>query len=158
MASEVSTSITKLRKSSSGCSPSKPMIMRVKPCVRVQRMRRFRMVDMCKGKKSNDFNTLMMSSMLDSTWYGISKIRSQHHRILPRTSLNLHLTYHLRTRSVPVVDGWPLLSDEWLTTGVGLTLGLVRRCRLRPSSCCCRWRTGVKGLQPWGASGRWRDK
>jgi hypothetical protein len=64
----------------------------------------------------------------------------------------------LRTRSVPVVDGWPLLSDEWLTTGVGLTLGLVRRCRLRPSSCCYRWRTGAKGLQPWGASGRWRDK
>jgi hypothetical protein len=31
-------------------------------------------------------------------------------------------------------------------------------CRLRPSSCCCRWRTGAKGLQPWGASGRWRDK
>jgi hypothetical protein len=55
----------------------------------------------------------------------------------------------LRTRSVPVVDGWPLLSDEWLTTGVGLTLGLVRRCRLRPSLCCCRWRTGAKGLQPW---------
>jgi hypothetical protein len=65
---------------------------------------------------------------------------------------------HLRTRSVPVVDGWPLLSDEWLTTGVGLTLNLVCRCRLRPSSCCCRWRTGAKGLQPWGAFGRWRDK
>jgi hypothetical protein len=65
---------------------------------------------------------------------------------------------HLRTRSVPVVDGWPLLSDEWLTTGVGLTLGSMCRCRLRLSSCCCRWRTGAEGLQPWGASGRWRDK
>jgi hypothetical protein len=64
----------------------------------------------------------------------------------------------LRTRSIPVVDGWSLLSDEWLTTGVGLTLGLVRRCRLWSSSCCCRWRTGAKGLQPWGASERWRDK
>jgi hypothetical protein len=51
MASEVSTSIIKLRRSSSGCSPSKTMIMRVKPYVRVSRMRRFRMVDMCKEKK-----------------------------------------------------------------------------------------------------------
>jgi hypothetical protein len=83
MASEVSTSIIKLRKSSSVCSPSKPMIMRVKPYVRVSRMRRFRMVDMCKGKKNNDFKALMMPSVSDCTWYGISKIRSQHHRILP---------------------------------------------------------------------------
>jgi hypothetical protein len=51
MASEVSTSIIKLRKSCSGCSPLEPMIMRVKPYVRVSRMRRFRMVEMCKGKK-----------------------------------------------------------------------------------------------------------
>jgi hypothetical protein len=63
----------------------------------------------------------------------------------------------LRTRSVPVVDGWPLLSDEWLTTGIGLTLGLVRRCRLRPSSCCCRLRTCAKGLHEdqERPSGRW---
>jgi hypothetical protein len=51
MASEVSTSFIKLRKSSSGCLPSKPMIMRVKPYVRLSRMRRFRMVDMCKREK-----------------------------------------------------------------------------------------------------------
>jgi hypothetical protein len=70
------------------------MIKRVKPYVRVSRMRRYRMVDMCKGKKNNDFNALMMSLMWDCTWYGISKIHSQHHRILPRTSLDLHLTYH----------------------------------------------------------------
>jgi hypothetical protein len=43
------------------------MIMRVKPYVRVSRMRRFRMVDMCKGKKNNDFKALMMSSMSDCT-------------------------------------------------------------------------------------------
>jgi hypothetical protein len=67
MASEVSISIIKLRKSSSGCSPSKQMIMRVKPYVRVSRMRRFRMVDMCKGKENNDFKALMMSSMSDCT-------------------------------------------------------------------------------------------
>jgi hypothetical protein len=78
---------------------------------------------------------------------------------ISRCVLSMHSSRgRLRTRSVPVVGGWPLLSDEWLTTGVGLTLGLVCRCRLRPSSCCCRWRTGAKGLQPWGASGRWRDK
>jgi hypothetical protein len=30
---------------------SKPMTMRIKPCVGISRMRRFRMVDMCKGKR-----------------------------------------------------------------------------------------------------------
>jgi hypothetical protein len=30
---------------------SKPMIMRVKPYVGKSRIRRYRMVDMCKGKK-----------------------------------------------------------------------------------------------------------
>jgi hypothetical protein len=114
MASEVSTSIIKLRKSSSSCSPSKPMIMRVKP--RVSRMRRFRMVYMCKRKKNNDFKALMMSSMSDCTWYGISKIRSQHHRILPCTSLDLHFTYHLligkthmKFRSTTVQNSYALL-------------------------------------------------
>jgi hypothetical protein len=78
---------------------------------------------------------------------------------ISRCVLSMHSSRgRLRTRSVPVVDGWPLLSDELLTMGVGLTLGSVRRCRLRPSSCCCRWRTSAKGLQPWGASRRWRDK
>jgi hypothetical protein len=76
MASELSKSIIKLRKSSSGCSPSKPMIMRVKPYARVSRMRIFRMVNMCKGKRNNDFKALLMSSMSDCTWYGISKIHS----------------------------------------------------------------------------------
>jgi hypothetical protein len=69
---------------------------------------------------------------------------------ISRCVLSMHSSRgRLRTKSIPVVDGWPLLSDEWLTTGVGLTLGSVRRCRLRPSSCCCRWRMGAKGLQPW---------
>jgi hypothetical protein len=95
-----------------------------------------------------------------------SVTRAQH--IAPSLSCCHCITFHpfyarnrniwLRTRSVQVVDGWPLLSDEWLTMGVGLTLGSLRRCRLRPSSCCCRCRTGAKGLRPWGASGRWRGK
>jgi hypothetical protein len=68
--------------------------------------------------------------------------------LISRCVLSMHSSRgRLRTRSVPVVDGWPLLSDEWLTAGVGLTLGSVRRYRLRPSSCCCRWRTGAKGLR-----------
>jgi hypothetical protein len=40
---------------------------------------------------------------------------------ISRCVLSMHSSRgRLRTRSVPVVDGWPLLSDEWLTTGVGL--------------------------------------
>jgi hypothetical protein len=31
---------------------SKPMIMRIHPYVGISRMRRFRMVDMCKGKRT----------------------------------------------------------------------------------------------------------
>jgi hypothetical protein len=30
---------------------SKPMIMRINPYVGISRMRRYRMVDMCKGKR-----------------------------------------------------------------------------------------------------------
>jgi hypothetical protein len=30
---------------------SKPMIMRINPFVGISRLRRFRMVDMCKGKR-----------------------------------------------------------------------------------------------------------
>jgi hypothetical protein len=42
--------------------------------------------------------------------------------------VNALIKGELRTRSVPVVDGWSLLSDEWLKTSVGLTLGYVRLC------------------------------
>jgi hypothetical protein len=47
---------------------SKPMNMRINPYVGISRMRRFRMVDMCKGKRKYDYEAPMTSSLLDSTW------------------------------------------------------------------------------------------
>jgi hypothetical protein len=46
---------------------SKPMIMRINPYVGISRMRRFRMVDMFKGKKY-DYEAPMTSSLSDCTW------------------------------------------------------------------------------------------
>jgi hypothetical protein len=47
---------------------SKPMIMRIKPYVGISRMRRYRMVDMCKGKRKYYYEALMTSSLSDCTW------------------------------------------------------------------------------------------
>jgi hypothetical protein len=47
---------------------SKPMIMRINPYVGISRMRRFRMVDMCKGKRKYDYDAPMTSSSSDCTW------------------------------------------------------------------------------------------
>jgi hypothetical protein len=57
---------------------SKPMIIRNKPYVGIsrmrrrymlkKRMRRYRMVDMCKGKRKYDYETPMMSPLSDCTW------------------------------------------------------------------------------------------
>jgi hypothetical protein len=47
---------------------SKPMIIRINPYVGISRMRIYRMVDMCKGKRNYDYEALMMSSLLDCTW------------------------------------------------------------------------------------------
>jgi hypothetical protein len=47
---------------------SKPMIMRNKPYVGISRMRRYRMVDMCKGKRRYDHEAPMTSSLLDCNW------------------------------------------------------------------------------------------
>jgi hypothetical protein len=47
---------------------SKPMIMRVKPYVGKSRIRKYRMVDMCKGKRKYDYEVPMMSSLSDCTW------------------------------------------------------------------------------------------
>jgi hypothetical protein len=47
---------------------SKPMIMRIKPYVEISRMRRYGMVDMCKGKRKYDYEALMTSSLSDCTW------------------------------------------------------------------------------------------
>jgi hypothetical protein len=47
---------------------SKSMIMRINPYVGISRMRRYRMVDMCKGKRKYDYEELMTSSLSDCTW------------------------------------------------------------------------------------------
>jgi hypothetical protein len=47
---------------------SKPMIMRIKPYVGISRMRRYRMVDMGKGKRKYDYEAPMTSSLSDCTW------------------------------------------------------------------------------------------
>jgi hypothetical protein len=47
---------------------SKPMIMRINSYVRISRIRRFRMVDLCKGKRKYDYEALMTSSLSDCTW------------------------------------------------------------------------------------------
>jgi hypothetical protein len=47
---------------------SKPMIMRINAYVGISRMRRFRMVDVCKGKRKYDYEAPMTSSLSDCTW------------------------------------------------------------------------------------------
>jgi hypothetical protein len=47
---------------------SKPMIMRIKPYVGISRIKRYRMVDMCKGERKYDYEALMTSSLSDCTW------------------------------------------------------------------------------------------
>jgi hypothetical protein len=47
---------------------SKPMIMRINPYVGISRMRTFRMVDMCKGKRKYDYEAPMTPSLSDCTW------------------------------------------------------------------------------------------
>jgi hypothetical protein len=47
---------------------SKSMIMRIKPYVGISVIRRYRMVDMCKGKRKYDYEAPMTSSLSDCTW------------------------------------------------------------------------------------------
>jgi hypothetical protein len=47
---------------------SKPMIMRINPYVGISRMRRYRMVDMSKGKRKYDYEAPMTSLLSDCTW------------------------------------------------------------------------------------------
>jgi hypothetical protein len=68
MASTINTSIVKLRTYSNGCLPFKANDHENKPYVGISRMRRYRMVDMCKGKRKYDYEAPMMSSLSDCTW------------------------------------------------------------------------------------------
>jgi hypothetical protein len=47
---------------------SKPMMMRINPYVGILKMRRYSMVDMCKGKRKYDYEAPMTSSLSDCTW------------------------------------------------------------------------------------------
>jgi hypothetical protein len=47
---------------------SKPMIMRINPYVGISRMRIYRIVDMCKGKRKYDHEAPMTFSLSDCTW------------------------------------------------------------------------------------------
>jgi hypothetical protein len=47
---------------------SKPMTTKIKLYVGISRMRRYRMVDMCKGKRKYDYDAPMTSSLSDCTW------------------------------------------------------------------------------------------
>jgi hypothetical protein len=42
--------------------------MRINPYVGISRMRRFRIVDVCKGKRKYDYEAPMMSSLSDWIW------------------------------------------------------------------------------------------
>jgi hypothetical protein len=68
MASAINRSIVKLRTSSNGCLPFKANDHESKPYMGISRIRRYRMVDMCKGKRKYDYEELMTSSLSDCTW------------------------------------------------------------------------------------------
>jgi hypothetical protein len=68
MASTINTSIVKLRTSSNGCLPFKANDHENKPYVGISRIRRYRIVDMCKGKRKYDHEAPMTSSLSDCTW------------------------------------------------------------------------------------------
>jgi hypothetical protein len=68
MASTINTSIVKLRTSSNGCLHFKSNDHENKPYVGISRMKRFRMVDLSKGKRKYDYEALMTSSLSDCTW------------------------------------------------------------------------------------------
>jgi hypothetical protein len=68
MISTIYTSIFKLRTSSNGCLPFKANDHESKPYVGISRIRRYRMVDMCKGKRKYDYEAPTTSSLSDCTW------------------------------------------------------------------------------------------
>jgi hypothetical protein len=68
MASTINTSIVKLRTSPNGCLPFKANDHENKPYVGISRIRRYRIMDMCKGKRKYDYEAPMTSSLSDCTW------------------------------------------------------------------------------------------
>jgi hypothetical protein len=68
MASTINTSIVKIRTYSNGCLPFKANDHENKAYVGISRIRRYRIVEMCKGKRKYDYEALMRSSLSDCTW------------------------------------------------------------------------------------------
>jgi hypothetical protein len=68
MTRTINTNIVKIRTSSNGCLPFKANDHENKPYVGISRMRRYRMVDICKGKRKFDYEAPMLSLLSDCTW------------------------------------------------------------------------------------------
>jgi hypothetical protein len=83
---------------------SKPMIMRINPYVGISRMRRFRMVDMCKGKRKYDYEAPLTSSLSDCTWLE----KEWKFRLSTTWHLSLHF-YFSFTWFIPLISFLPLL-------------------------------------------------
>jgi hypothetical protein len=77
---------------------SKPMMMRINPYVGILKMRRYSMVDMCKGKRKYDYEAPMTSSLsIAHGWKKIESFVSQQRDMLPCTLFFFHLIhpYHI---------------------------------------------------------------
>jgi hypothetical protein len=86
MASTINTSIVKLRTSFNSCLPFKAKDHENKPYVGISRMRRFRMVYMCKGKRKYDYEAPMTSSLrIAHGWKRSESFVFQQRDILPCT-------------------------------------------------------------------------
>jgi hypothetical protein len=84
---------------------SKPMIMRINPYVGISRMRRYRMVYMCKGKRKYDYEAPMTSSLSDCTW-----LEKESKFFLSTTwHPSLHFYFFLFTWFIPLISFLPLL-------------------------------------------------
>jgi hypothetical protein len=68
MASTTNTNIVKPRTFSNGCLPFKANDHENKLYLGISRIRRYTMVDMCKGKRKYHYEALITSSLSDCTW------------------------------------------------------------------------------------------
>jgi hypothetical protein len=82
---------------------SKLMIMRINLYVGISRMRRFRMVDMCKGKRKYDYEAPMTSSLSNCTWLE----KEWKFRLLTTWHPSLH--FFSFTWFIPLISFFPLL-------------------------------------------------
>jgi hypothetical protein len=103
------------------------MIMRINPYVGISRMRRYRMVDMCKDKRKYDYEAPMTSSLSDCTWLEKSKsFISQQRDILPCTLL-LFFSFT-----------WFIPRDDWMIASQSATTLYIYK--MGRSCPCWSWR------------------